>query len=582
MLILSGEKSKPNDLNLAAFATFLGASVRVLDSPTAAMLLGAPESLAAPGAIAFSADTLATLYREEQSRETVRKALLNFRTLFLYGITAKAHDELLQWLSDGSLTAAETVPGAAHGEFPSVGKRFSHQLSGTNYPRVKTLTACDVLVAKGDDTTPIITVCAGPTFLCVQVGACDLFVSTVSEIPDCHQRVASEDEIELHYDWLLPTLLFVRAACGNFCWRGGWKAARLIIDDPVLRRTYGMLDFSRLFESMRQHRYATSLAYIPWNHSRTSRGGASFFAQESDRFSICVHGCDHTGNEYGGGDANYLEHQSLLAIQRMRRHQERTGLSFEPIMVFPQGRFTTACFRGLRSSGFLAAVNSTRFPLDRDAAPISLCELLMPTFDRAYCFPVFHRHYVKSAFPFLLDLFLGRPAFMVEHHGFFQNGFPSLEEVADRLNEAEPDLVWGSLAQSVERTCWKRALTQEKWEVRFFTDTFSLKNNSQQQLSYRLLKEEADNESLASLAVNGRLVPISRHDRCISIETTLLPGESARIQLQRTKTPPSTLVRNGIVYGGKVLLRRALCEFRDEIVVKYAPKRILRQLEGKA
>lgn len=585
MLILSSEKSKPSDLNLAGFASFLGADVRLLDSPTPGMLLAGPEDLTPAAAVALSADTLATLYREENSRESVRKKLLSFRTIFFYGIAAKAHDELLRWLSGGSLIAAEPVTGADPGEFPVAGKRFSHQLSGAHYSRTKSATACDVLVAGMVGAVPLITVSTKPTFLYLQIGICNLFVSTVAEIPDRHQRVMNEDDIEPHYDSLLPVLLFVRAACGDSCWQGGWKGARLIIDDPVLRRTYGMLDFARLFESMQRHRYAATVAFIPWNQRRTSRDMASFFAKAGDRFSICVHGCDHANNEYGSGDIDYLEHQSLLAMQRMRRHEERTGLGFEPIMVFPQGHFSTACFRGLRSGDFLAAINSTRFSLDRDAVPASLCELLLPAFNRIYGFPVFLRHYLKSLFPFLLDLFLGRPAFIVEHHEFFQKGFPSLEALANRLNECEPDLVWGSLAETVERTCWKRAVSPERREVRFFTDTFCITNNSQQQLSYRLLKEESDTESVASLVLNGRTVPISRRDSCIEIETSLLPGETARIQLHRPKMPSSTSVRGGILYEGKVLVRRALSEFRDEFLVKHpailAPaKRIVRLLKA--
>jgi hypothetical protein len=569
LLILSSDQSKPSDRNLAGFASFLGADVRLLDSSTPAMLLASREDLTPPAAVALSADTLATLYREENSRESVRGKLLSFRTIFLYGIAGRAHDELLRWLSGGPFVASETVMGTEHGEFPVAGKCFSHQLSGAQYPRAKSGTDSNVLVAGMAGTVPIITVSAKPTFLSLRLASCDLFVSTVAVIPDPNQRVMTEDDIEEHYDSVLPVLLFVRAACGDACWQGGYKGSRLIIDDPVLRRKYGMLNFASLFESMRQHRYSATVAYIPWNQPRTSRSMASFFGTVGERFSICVHGCDHTNNEYGSRDGDYLEQKSLLAMHRMQRHEDRTGLGFEPIMVFPQGCFSTASFRGLRSSDFVAAINSTRFPLDLDAAPVSLCELLLPAFNRTYGFPVFLRHYSKSPFPFSFDLFLGRPAFIVEHHEFFEKGFPSLEALANRLNECEPDLAWGSLAETVERTCWKRAVSPERWEVRFFTDTFCITNNSQKQLSYCLLKEEADTESVASLVLNGRPFPSSRRDRSIEIETSLLPGETARIQLHRPKTPSFTLPHGGTLYGGKVLVRRALSEFRDEFLVKH-------------
>ena len=587
MLILSSDQSKSSDLNLAGFASFLGADVRFVDSPTPAVLLDAPGHYDPDATLALSADTLAILHRDENSRESVREKLLSFRTIFLYRIAAGVHDEILQWLSRGSLRAAETVTSAGTGELPVAGKRFARQLSGAQYPRVKGVAPCDVLVAGTDHTVTVITVSSKPTFLSLQLGSCNLFVSTVPEIADPNQLVRDEEDIEEHYDSVLPVLMFVRAACGDSCWHGGFEGSRVIIDDPLLRRKYGMLNFATLFESMRQHRYSSSVAYIPWNQPRTSRSLASFFNKAGERFSICVHGCDHTNNEYGSLDGNFLEQKSVLAMRRMRRHKDRTGIGFEPIMVFPQGRFSTACFRGLRSSDFLAAINSTRFPLDRDAAPVSLCELLLPAFNRIYGFPVFLRHYLKSPFPFLFDLFLGRPAFIVEHHDFFQNGFPLLEALANRLNECEPGLAWGTLAETVERTCWKRAASPAQWEVRFFTDTFCITNNLQQQLSYRLLKEEGDTHSVASLVLNGRAVPIGRRERCIEIETNLLPGETARIQLHRPKMPPSTAVHGGILYAGKVLLRRVLSEFRDEFLLKHpallAPaKRTVRLLKATA
>jgi hypothetical protein len=505
--------------------------------------------------------------------------------MFLYGIAAAIHDELLRWLSNGSLVAAETVTGARRREFPIASKRFCHQLSGTWYVSEKSASTCDVVMSGTERSVPLITVSAKPTFLFVQLGSCNLFVSTVATIPNPNQRVIHEDDIEEHYDSLLPVLVFVRAACGDSCWQGGYTGARLIIDDPVLRRKYGMLNFASLFESMRQHRYSATVAFIPWNQLRTSRKVASFFSKAGAGFSVCVHGCDHTNNEYGARDEDYLEQKSILAMRRMQRHEDRTGLGFEPIMVFPQGRFSTACFRGLKSSDFLAAINSTRFPVDRDAVSVSLCELLLPAFDQIYDFPVFLRHYLKSPFAFLLDLFLGRPAFIVEHHDFFQQGFPSLEALADRLNESEPDLVWGSLAQTVERTCWKRIVSPARWDVRFFTDTFCITNNSQQKLSYRLLKKEADAESVSSVVLNGHTVPIGRRDNSIEIDTSLFPEETVRIQIHRPKTTLSISGRGGFLYPGKVLVRRALSEFRDEFLVKHpallAPaKRLVRRLKA--
>ncbi|MFZ3378004.1 MAG: hypothetical protein WA193_00090, partial [Candidatus Acidiferrales bacterium] len=108
MLILSSNRSKSSDSNLAALASFLGANVRFSNSPTVEMFLACSENAAPPAAVALSADTLAALHREENLRESVREKLLSFRTIFLYGIAARTHDELLRWLSGDSMIATET------------------------------------------------------------------------------------------------------------------------------------------------------------------------------------------------------------------------------------------------------------------------------------------------------------------------------------------------------------------------------------------------------------------------------------------------------------------------------------------
>ena len=47
------------------------------------------------------------------------------------------------------------------------------------------------------------------------------------------------------------------------------------------------------------------------------------------------------------------------ALERMNRHQRRTGVPYEPIMVFPQGIFSERAMSVLKRRNFVAAVNTT-------------------------------------------------------------------------------------------------------------------------------------------------------------------------------------------------------------------------------
>jgi hypothetical protein len=590
LYVLSGTKTTKSDENLARMANFLGGNARAFELGTASDLISnLSDDPLSPGiTFALHADTLLDLYRQNNSREYLRNTLVcSTSEIFIYGCSPKSHDECIEWLSWGILKEIKAVNDEGPRDLPLTGKRFTHQLAGSQYSgkRVSTSSAVFDGLAREPFALPLITIEGKPSFLCVQRQDCNLFFTTVSDLPNPQQRVFEEADLEGFYDALLPVLVFLRAVFREFCWQGGDKAARLIIDDPALRRKYGNLDFRSLFSSLRKNRYSASVAYIPWNHFRTSKGLAPFFRSEEDRFSICVHGCDHTNNEYGTLDGNLLLHKSQLAIQRMRRHEERTGIGFEPVMVFPQGRFSEPSLRALQCNGFLAAINSTRFTLEDESAAVQLGDLLLPAFSRLHGFPVFLRHYPTDIFPFLLDLFLGRPAFIVEHHEFFKDGLPKLESLVRILNSREPQLSWGDLSETLKRVCWRRAISANSWEIMFFTDEFILTNDFEDSVLYRLVKHEPEPEMISSVSIDMLPASMTRCDEGIRLELSLKPGQTARIQLQRVIAQSPARIRVGSLYGSKVLLRRLLSEVRDEFLIQHPlllspAKHILRILKA--
>ena len=171
---------------------------------------------------------------------------------------------------------------------------------------------------------------------------------------------------------LIPLLAFLRHGFGKTCWHSPESTARFIIDDPLLAEQYGFLDYRALLSSMHREGYGTSIAFIPWNYRRTSSHTASSLFGRRPDLSICIHGCDHTNKEFESADPALLEWKAGLALERMERHQTRTGLPFERVMVFPQGRFSSDAMRALRAADYLAAVNSTCFPADEGRDPLIL------------------------------------------------------------------------------------------------------------------------------------------------------------------------------------------------------------------
>ena len=135
--------------------------------------------------------------------------------------------------------------------------------------------------------------------------------------------------------------------------------ACLIIDDPLLTPKYGCLDYRKLLEEMKAHNFFTEVAFIPWNYKRSNPETVSLFANNKDYFAMCVHGCNHTANEFGGMDYEELSSLSSTALWRMEQHKALTGLPYDPVFVFPQGRFSSVAIKAIKDQGYLAAFNTT-------------------------------------------------------------------------------------------------------------------------------------------------------------------------------------------------------------------------------
>jgi hypothetical protein len=64
----------------------------------------------------------------------------------------------------------------------------------------------------------------------------------------------------------MPILMFLRYAGGPCCWHQDSDYANLTIDDPWLTKRYGHLSYEGLLAEMKEVRFHTTIAFIPWNY----------------------------------------------------------------------------------------------------------------------------------------------------------------------------------------------------------------------------------------------------------------------------------------------------------------------------
>jgi hypothetical protein len=218
--------------------------------------------------------------------------------------------------------------------------------------------------------------------------------------------------------------------------------ACLIIDDPILKPRYGCLEYTDLLQEMKVHNFFTEIAFIPWNYKRSESKTIKLFLENPDYFGICVHGCDHTGKEFGGNDYEWLCEISFKALWRMEEHKKLTGLSYDPVMVFPQGHFSSVAMKALKNSNYSAAFNSSLKATDGEDLPE--IEYRKPATTAYHNFPLFLRRYSSDKSGILQDINSGRPVIIVEHHGAFRNGYGAIAEAIDWINSLG-SISWRSL-----------------------------------------------------------------------------------------------------------------------------------------
>ena len=471
---------KFSDVNLIKLAGFAGVPVRgvplgpTADSQGSEVLHVIHQS----GCVAMSASTLRKCLSQSSLLGMLQRMKVESPTkLLVYGFRQSATDsELVRDLSRGAFgSVSQPEAGASRYGVSKTSRSFCQEFCGLTFGSADRGND-SVFQRRTSDGRTVDLISAGrDTFLAaVQNGASFIVLSGARQILDVDATVAPGVRPLEWFSRLAPTLMFLRYAFGDRCWQPGKKLACFILDDPLLQPRYGYLRYDSLLEVMERSNFATNLAFVPWNYNRSRRITADLFLRHPNRFSLSIHGCDHTKWEFGGVDEVLLSRKAAIAQKRMERHRELTGTPFDNVMIFPQGIFSSTALKALKITGYLAVVNSTPFPVDGSCDPLRVRDLLAPAITRYWSFPLFVRRYPNCIAEFALDLFLGKPALMVEHHDYFRDGYGSVQTFTEQINRLSDGITWCSLGEVVRATCFKRQRDDGTSEVQFYHNRASV------------------------------------------------------------------------------------------------------------
>jgi hypothetical protein len=411
----------------------------------------------------------------------------------------------------------------------------------------------------------------GTLFFSFRQYGLQIFVSASRDIPD----VAAPSrgrwfDVRDDFGACVPLVMFLKWAFRDVGWQPRESGACLIIDDPLLRHRYGFFDFGLLERLMRERRFTTNIAFIPWNVRRTSLAIAKVIVASEGRFSISTHGCDHTGAEFGVKSIVLLNAKLSLTKQRMEQHFQRTGVQHECIMVFPQGVFSAASLRALQQNQFLAAVNTEVLSVDGDQDGPALADLWGTALLSYASFPLFTRRYPGLGLEnFAFDILLGKPCLIVEHHTFFRDGGVRAAEFIDALNALNVHLEWQPLGKVIRRAYQWRRVASDVLHIRMFANELELRNEDAGERTYVI--EKSDHRSVGVQAVLTDRGPVAWKRDADRIVTTvqLRPGDETRVRVLYAPPAEAAAYRCSPLEVVQTAVRRYGSEFRDNVLSHY-------------
>lgn len=560
--VLTQESSFEADRAVAKFAEFLGletASIAVdgLSEKSPSSLDGAAlrERILVIGH--------STLNRV-MHRAWFAKLVDDTKFIFVYDF-ASATDVVpeLQWLTDGvvyGVTTAENPKLATvhadvrYNHFPVCGRSYRAETGPT--PIFATRESSNSRLES------YVTIDGQPHFVSFFRGRSTVFLLAANGIVDIDTALSpAHGTLKPWYAQLIALSIFFRSAAGPWCWTSPVTAANFIVDDPYLKKRYGFIRYSELTRELSTSGGALTIAFIPYNFRRSDPVTIELLRQHCDRFSIAVHGCDHTGGEYASTDSAWMNAVTGRALERMEQHSALTGMSFDNVMVFPQGKFSTAAISALQSNGFDAAANSGAWPVDYGTNPLTIRDLLDVAVTRYENFPIFIRRYPTDIFDYAFDAMFQKPVLGVEHQGYFSKGYGALKEAIWRINSLGPQIRWMPLGDALASSCIMRITGENRFVVRHFASRFRFKNPSDRPMELKIEKPASKQEVIA-VKMDESLIPFTEESGFVRYAITVGPQQAVKVHVVH-RCPSRVPRKTTINYRLGVATRRLLSDARD-------------------
>ena len=571
-LLLTDGNASPRDCCVAKVLEFFGVPSRNLDAADFPCANEVGCSTFQKIRFLCSAGVfLRTIEAWEQKPDHTRWWTKSVHSAFVYpGDDPESVQRLARILNGGhGVEVCQINPGGADLAVSDQLSGFCGVMTGVRLTASKSKSNGNLVLKTGKgNAINIISLGDGGIFLKLEYKGVPVFFSTSREIIDIDTELTSQNfDVREHFLSAVPLVLYIKWAFAETCWNAPESNACLVIDDPLLKPTHGFVDFQELLSLMKQHKFSTNIAFIPWNWRRSAPEVARLFRENPERYSLSVHGCDHIGAEFGSSSQQRLHWKAQQAVERMNRHESITGIHYDPVMVFPQGIFSEAAMRALKRTDLIATVNNdvvTADPYPRAITISNMWDIAV----MGYPFPLFTRRYPWEGIEnFAFDALLGKPAIAIIHHDYCSDHCANLVSFIQGLNALQCAPTWRSLGDVVRRSCRQREVSPGNVEVEMYGTELRIENRSDQPKHFVIRRRESEPSAIQRICTDSQEIawkPVNGH---IDFEIALNPGENRLIKIRCHDVVEKRYKRDNLLYRLKATLRRYLCEVRDNYIV---------------
>jgi hypothetical protein len=504
------------------------------------------------------------------STELVSSLLLRFPYIFMHALTLDPFvGGMVAAVSGGKLQSVLPIVDAGQlYEISSGSKDICGPFSGLSFGPINA--ANDRVLAVSTDAPAVrrlISIGGRPHMAAVKRDTTEILFLASEDIVDVNVEIG-HDPICNYFSRLVAHAMALRHIFGEKCWRPSKQSASIIIDDPLLRRDYGYLNFESLLRLMGEYNFHTTISFIPHNYRRNSARIIRMFRENPHRLSICFHGNDHTEAEFASTDSARLNRTLGIAEGRMKMQAQATGLHCDRVMVFPQDDYSVEALKVLKSRNFRAAISSPHAV--GKPIPIRIADLAQPAILRYGGVPLFIRNFMKDtqSQDIAFNLFFGRPILIGEHHDTFRHP-GALLELVRKINSIAPGISWSNLENVVDNSTLKRRRPDGTVQVRPYSSDVLIANDSASVERYSIEWDQSGQCSPVDQVLRDgtRLPGVEFDDTGIRVLAELPPGTSQLFSVVY-RNDQTAFGKPGFMWDAQAFLRRRLSEVRDNYLSK--------------